>query len=79
MSDGRPDVRFHSNIEPSDELLEVPSRDCKWGCNREDDEVVGLVDGPEVLGVDGRTSRYVPVESRGRGWRRLAAVARGSR
>ena len=66
MSDGRPEVRFHSKFGSHDELLDCPSRDCKRGCCREDDEDVRLVDGREALGVEGETSRYPPVESRDR-------------
>ena len=66
MSDGRPEVRFHTKFGSHDELLDCPSRDCKRGCCREDDEDVGLVDGREALGVEGETSRYPSVESRGR-------------
>ena len=78
MSDGRPEVRFHSKFGSHDELLDCPSRDCKRGCCRKDDEDVGLVDGREALGVEEETLRDPPVEFRGRRCRRLAAAARGS-
>ena len=66
MSDGRPEVRFHSKFGSHDELLQCPSRDCKRGCCREDDEDVGLVDGREVLDGEGEPSRSPSAESRGR-------------